>query len=337
MQTIEKSARAQTKLIDDLVDSARVASGKLRLEYRPTNLYEIVNSCFQAQMPMASAHNIELTLAADSDQIPVYGDAGRLQQIFSNLLSNAVKFTPDGGQVSIEVGTTRDSAVVTVADTGQGIEKEALPDIFRQFSQGDMTQNRRNSGLGLGLSIVNILVEKHGGTVHADSDGPGKGARFTVTLPLSLGRNSAELTERPTSASLNPLPLDGVKILIVEDDNDSREVLQLFLEQSGAAVKSTPSAKSAISMLTAFDGVPDVIVSDLAMPEEDGYTLVAKIRRLPAESGGKVPAMALSAFATAESKKRALEAGFDRYATKPFEPDLLVNEILEIVKQKAAR
>jgi signal transduction histidine kinase len=173
LQTIEKSARAQTKLIDDLVDSARVASGKLRLEYRPTNLYEIINATFQAQMPTAASHHIDFTFAADSDKVPVYGDAGRLQQIFANLLSNAIKFTPDGGRVAIDLTATRDNAIVTVTDSGQGIEPEALPDIFRQYAQGDISQARRNPGLGLGLSIVSILVQKHGGTVRAESAGLG--------------------------------------------------------------------------------------------------------------------------------------------------------------------
>ena len=336
LQTIEKSARFQTKLIDDLVDSARVASGKLRLEYRPTNLYEIVNACFQAQTPAASTHNIDFTYAADSDKVPVYGDAGRLQQIFANLLSNAIKFTPDGGSVAIDLRIEGGNAVVSVTDSGQGIEKDALPNIFRQFSQGDITESRKNSGLGLGLSIVNILVEKHGGTVRAESAGPGEGAVFTVTLPLSMSRSSMDEPQPQSSTGLDARPLAGIKILIVEDDNDSREVLQLFLEQSGAVVASTDTAKSAMTTLTSSDALPDVIVSDLAMPEEDGYTLVAKIRQLPEQSGGKIPAVALSAFATAESRKRALEAGFTRYATKPFEPDLLVNEILEIVAKKPA-
>ncbi|HMJ08328.1 MAG TPA: hybrid sensor histidine kinase/response regulator, partial [Pyrinomonadaceae bacterium] len=327
--TIEKSARFQTKLIDDLVDSARVASGKLRLEYRATNLYEIVNASFQAQTPAAASHNIEFNFTSDSDEIIVYGDAGRLQQVFGNLLSNAVKFTPDGGSVSIDIQTTPANAVVTVSDTGVGIEADALPNIFRQFSQGDTGQTRRNSGLGLGLSIVNILVDKHGGTVQAQSEGLNKGARFTVILPLSLTQHNLEEVRRP-AASISPLPLNGMNLLIVEDDNDSREVLHLFLEQSGASVTSTDSARSAMKILTSSGALPDVIISDLAMPDEDGYTLMSKIRMLPAAAGGTIPSLALSAFATVESKKRALDVGFTRYATKPFEPDLLVSDILEI-------
>ena len=331
LQTIEKSARFQTKLIDDLVDSARVASGKLKLEYHPANLYEIVNASFQAQTPAAASHNIEFLLASDSDHIPIFGDAGRLQQVFGNLLSNAIKFTPDGGRVSIDIKTNPDNADVTVSDTGQGIEKDALPNIFRQFSQGDLSQVRRNYGLGLGLSIVNILVAKHGGTVEAASAGPGTGSRFTVTIPLSL----TQVTGEPVieSQTIDPRPLSGIRILMVEDDADSREVLQLFLEQSGATVQSTDSARSAMKMLAASaseNTLPDILISDLAMPEEDGYALIAKIRALTPELGGKIPALALSAFATSESKKLAFETGFTRYSTKPFEPDALIDEILDI-------
>lgn len=328
LETIEKSARFQTKLIDDLVDSARVASGKLKLEYRPANLYEIVNASFQAQTPAAASHQIEFTFVSDIDQIPIYGDAGRLQQVFGNLLSNALKFTPDGGSIAIDIHTTRDTAVVAVSDSGQGIERELLPNIFQQFAQGDISEVKRNTGLGLGLSIVNVLVEKHGGSVQAESAGLGKGSTFTVVLPLSMAKSTGFKSSEPV-VNANPQPLTGIKVLIVEDDNDSREVVQLFLEQSGAVVQSTESAKSAMQLLTQNTGLPDIIVSDLAMPDEDGYTLVSKIRKLPPEAGGTIPALALSAFATSESKQRALESGFTRYLTKPFEPDLLIAEILK--------
>ncbi|MGI8811121.1 MAG: ATP-binding protein [Pyrinomonadaceae bacterium] len=335
LQTIEKSARFQTKLINDLVDSARVASGKLRLEYHAVNLYEIVNAAFQAQTPAAAAHSIEFNFVSESDNIPIFGDASRLQQVFGNLLSNAVKFTPDGGSVSLELRTEGGNAIVTVSDTGQGIEKEALPNIFRQFSQGDISQARTNYGLGLGLSIVNILVAKHGGIVVAESAGLNLGSKFTVTIPLSFTKGG-EPEDTKQAASLGNRPLAGIRILVVEDDIDSREVLHLFLEQSGAAVQSTDSAKSALEVLSSqADARPDVIVSDLAMPDEDGYILMAKIRRLSAIEGGEIPALALSAFATSESKKRALEAGFSKYETKPFEPDLLISDILEIVGNKA--
>ncbi len=332
LETIERSARFQTKLINDLVDSARVASGKLSLEFRPTNLFEIVRVSYHSQKPSADVHNIEFEFESDSEDIAVFGDAGRLQQVFSNLISNAIKFTPEGGRVNISVETGPDAVQVHIRDTGRGISPDALPNIFRQFSQGDLEQDKNKGGLGLGLSIVNILVGKHGGTVHAKSEGIGHGATFTVTLPLTaLGKKSLAAAE---GLALNGRPLFGVKILLVEDDADSREVLQLFLEQSGASVRSAASAKKALTLLARSVGnLPDVIISDLAMPDEDGYSMINRIRTLADDDGGRLPALALSAFATNESKQKALEAGFDKYCTKPFEPELLVKDILELVQK----
>ena len=330
LETIERSARLQTKLINDLVDSARVASGKLRLEFHPTNVAEIARVAYQAQKPAAEAHHLEFTLESEKDEITVFGDAGRLQQVLTNLISNAIKFTPEGGKVSVKVETTGESVSIHVKDTGQGISIEALPNIFRQFSQGEVGRSRTNSGLGLGLSIVKILVAKHGGTVQALSEGLGKGAEFIVTLPLSDSRPSAVPVETDPAAS-DRRPLADKRILVVEDDADSREVLQLFLEQSGAKVFSAESAKVAMEILTRrTDRLPDLIISDLAMPDEDGYSLLLRIRSMAVENGGKIPAIALSAFTTVESKQKAFESGFQLYSTKPFEPDRLVADILQL-------
>lgn len=331
LETIQKSARFQTKLINDLVDSARVASGKLRLEYHPTNLYEVIRNSFEGEKPAAEAKNIKFELICSENKIPVFGDAGRLQQVFGNLISNAFKFTPENGRVTISVKMKDGSVAVTVADTGQGIDPSALPNIFKQFSQGEVDQSKMNTGLGLGLSIVRILVTKHGGFVQAASDGPGKGSQFTVTLPLSDAQHA--LAEDPNQdEAVNNTVLEGVRILIVEDDPDSREVLQLFLEQGGANVTSADSAKAAIRVLNAGNGsLPDVLISDIAMPDEDGYSLIQRIRQMPADRGGKIPAMALSAFTSAESKQKAFDAGFDRYCTKPFEPDLLIKDVADLL------
>jgi signal transduction histidine kinase/ActR/RegA family two-component response regulator len=330
LETIERSARVQTKLINDLVDSARVASGKIRLEFRPTNLYEVVKVSFNSQKPSAEANDLNYDFTSDSKNINVFGDAGRLQQVFSNLISNAVKFTPPGGKVSIDIRTDVDVAVVTVEDSGRGISEHSLPNIFRQFSQADPENEESRSGLGLGLSIVNTLVSKHGGTVVAHSDGKGHGSRFAVTLPLSAGTQVSATPQ--TAEATKDKPLDGLKIILVEDDPDSREVLQLFLEQNGAVVRSTDSAQVAINMLAGSgDGLPDLLISDLAMPNEDGYTMISRIRDLPEEKGGAIPALALSAFASMESRQRAVEAGFHRYSTKPFEPDHLIPNILDLV------
>lgn len=333
LETIERSARLQTKLINDLVDSARVASGKLRLEFHPTNLCEIVRVAYQAQKPTAETHDLEFTFVSDCDEIIVFGDAGRLQQVLTNLISNAIKFTPDGGKVSLEIKTTAETASVHVRDTGQGISPEALPNIFRQFSQGEVGRTRSNTGLGLGLSIVKILVNKHRGTVSASSEGLGKGSEFIVTLPLTDSKLRVEEIEEDTPTA-NRRPLADKRILVVEDDADSREVLQLFLEQSGAQVSSVESAKAAMDLLTnGSKSLPDLILSDLAMPDEDGYSLLSRIRQMPTARGGTIPAIALSAFATVESKQKAFESGFQLYSTKPFEPERLVSDILRLTTE----
>jgi PAS domain S-box-containing protein len=334
LETIEKSARAQAKLIDDLVDSSRVASGKLRLELRPVNLYEVVKNVYLAQLPAAEARKISLTLTADKNRIEVFGDPTRLQQIFSNLISNALKFTPDGGTIEINAKTDAESVVVDVRDNGQGIDAASLPTIFQQFQQGKNQTSRNVSGLGLGLSIVKILAEKHNGTVKAESAGIGCGATFTVTLPLEGTAFNETAVKHKTPVTTSSKPLSNIKILIVEDDTDSREVLHLFLEQSGAAVKSAESAQQAIVLLQeAVDDLPDIIVSDLAMPGEDGYSLINRIRHLPIEQGGKIPAMALSAFASVNDKQKAYDVGFQKYHTKPFEPDGIIEDIKELLEQ----
>ncbi|MEO8572383.1 MAG: ATP-binding protein [Pyrinomonadaceae bacterium] len=334
LETIERSARLQTKLINDLVDSARVASGKLRLEFHPTNLCEIVRVAYQAQKPVAETHGLEFNFANDCDEVTVFGDAGRLQQVFTNLISNAIKFTPDGGKIGIGIKRTAETVAVHVKDTGHGIDPDALPNIFRQFSQGEIGRSRSNTGLGLGLSIVKILVHKHGGVVTALSEGLGKGSEFIVTLPLT----DSKLKEAPAAEEAESSPgrrsLFGKTLLLVEDDADSREVLQLFLEQSGARVLSAESSKVAMKILTSsVSALPNLIISDLAMPEEDGYSLISRIREMPPERGGSIPAIALSAFTTVESKQKAFECGFQLYSTKPFDPDKLVADIIKLTSE----
>ena len=331
LETIERSARIQNKLINDLVDSHRVASGKIRLEFRPINLYEVVKVSFHSHGPTADAKRLKFELEAPEKDITVVGDPGRLQQVFGNLLSNAIKFTPDGGSVLVTLSSGPSGATVTVKDSGRGISRDALPNIFRQFSQGDVESEKNKVGMGLGLSIVNILVGKHRGTVSAESPGLGQGSSFTVTLPLSQERRLD--TFEPRKARTQEKPLAGIRILLVEDDEDSREVIELFLEQNGAVIYSSSSAQEAFRSLREFKGnLPDVIISDLAMPDEDGYSLIARIRKLPAEEGGLVPALALSAFASNESKQKALENGFHGYSTKPFEPDHLIPAILSVAR-----
>ena len=331
LETIRSSADIQAKLINDLVDSHRVASGKIRLEYRPTNLVDLVRSSWQAHKPIADAKDIRLEFSADKGAISVFGDANRLQQVFGNLMSNAIKFTPEGGRVTVNVARAGNSGKVTITDTGRGISPRLLPNIFRQFLQGDTDEKRSGTGLGLGLSIAKILAERHGGTIEAESDGVGQGSKFTVTLPLSDAVDRAPITRTPVKDP-QLKPLEGFRIMVVEDDPDSREVLQLFLEQSGAGVNSASNAKAAWDMLVT-DGSfkPDLIISDLAMPEEDGYSLMSRIRSLPPESGGKLPSIALSAFTTEESKKKAFDSGFQLYSSKPFDPDGLISQIRQLL------
>ena len=332
LQTIERSALSQAKLIGDLVDSSRIASGKLRLEMRPMNLFDAVNTVYNSQKPTAEAKKINLTFDYDVENATVFGDLVRLQQVFTNLLTNALKFTPEGGNIGLKLTGIDGKVLISVTDDGQGISDETLPHIFRQFSQGDQTISRDQAGLGLGLSIVKTLVEKHEGTVTAQSDGVGKGATFTVMLPLIKPSKNSPVEENEAQ-NYEKSPLSRVKILCVEDDLDSREVLQLFLEQCGALVTSVESASEAVSVLNKNGQVFDVIISDLAMPNEDGYSLISQIRKFSSEKGGKIPALALSAFTTKENKDRAFAVGFQKYHTKPFEPDLLVNDILELVKK----
>ncbi len=330
LETIERSALSQSKLISDLVDSSRIASGKLRLELRSMNLFDTLNTVYNSQKPMAETKKVSLKFNFDAKNVPVFGDLIRLQQVFLNLLTNALKFTPEGGTIQINLATNEKEVSVSFKDDGQGISAEALPQIFRQFSQGDQTITHNQGGLGLGLSIVKILVEKHEGTVTAHSEGIGQGASFKVNLPLFIHPNIVS-KENKEIADTKEMPLKKLKILMIEDDMDSREVLQLFLEHNGAVVESAESAADASLIFEKEGNNFDVIISDLAMPIEDGYSLISRIRRFPAEKGGKIPALALSAFAAKDCRERAFSSGFQKYHTKPFEPDLLIKDILGLI------
>lgn len=332
LETIEKSARSQAKLIEDLLDSARVASGKLRLEFRSINLYEIIETVCNLQKSIADSKKVNLEFTSDANNILVFGDATRLQQVFNNLLSNALKFTHEGDAIKVYARKDDESVEIFVSDSGQGISAEMLPKIFNQFRQADEATTRDSSGLGLGLSIVKILVEKHQGKVRVESEGVNRGSTFIVTLPLCGTEHDTAAKNDEVAPNEDKL-LDNIKILVIEDDPDSREVLQLLLEQSGARVQSAESAAEAMNILHQWQtDLPNVIVSDLAMPDEDGYSLLARIRLLPDEQGGKIPALALSAFATNENKQKAYDAGFQKYHTKPFEPDGIVQDILQLLK-----
>jgi len=331
METIERSARMQTKLINDLVDSARVASGKIRLEYRPTDVFSVVRNVVDAHRPSLEARGLTYKTRIAPGKAYVMGDVNRLQQVFGNLVSNSIKFTPPGGTVTISASRSDSEVEITIADSGEGISSESLPTIFRQFSQVGAGE-RKSVGLGLGLSIAKTLVERHGGRVHAESDGVGKGSRFVVSLPVietaQLERTSGGLT---SSESLKLL--SGLTILIVEDEHDSREVLRLYLENKGATVHQAENVAAGLKILESLDEPPNLIISDIGMPEENGLSMIKRIRASLNPSIANIPAIALSAFATGEFKDSALASGFQRYVAKPFDPKSFTQAVVEVARK----
>jgi len=347
LETIERNARAQSQLIDDLLDVSRIITGKLMLDFRPVELSTIIEATMDTVRPMAEAKSIGLRPALRTSHCVVSGDPARLQQVVWNLFSNAVKFTPEGG--SVEVGLTCDEQRVEleVKDTGQGINQDFLPYIFDRFRQADGTTTRKHGGLGLGLAIVRHLVELHGGSIRAHSDGNGQGATFTLSLPLAssptVPDDDAEdaTAERPAAvtpaaaADGNELPslaqsdvLGGLRILIVDDEADTRELVQEVLARQGAEVRMSGSTAEALRALAAWN--PHLLISDIGMPVEDGYELIKQVRQFDAEHHGQIPAVALTAYAGAEDHRRALDAGFQMHLAKPIVPKLLIETVARV-------
>ncbi|MEP6518129.1 CheR family methyltransferase [Microcoleus vaginatus] len=330
LEVIDRSARAQSQLIEDILDISRITSGKLQLCICPIDLRLAVQAALDGVQLSAEAKNIQIV--SELISTTVLGDINRLQQVVWNLLSNAIKFTPAGGRVEIMLSAIENHAQLRVSDTGKGIEAQFLPYIFDRFHQADSSSVKGNQGLGLGLSIVRHLVELHGGTVQAESPGEGQGTTVTVRLPLrslpqeltsAIDLKSTDLVG-PLNASSDRVPsLEGLHILAVDDLIDTREFLQFVLEGYGAEVLAVASAKSAIAALTENPGRYDLIISDLGMPEEDGYFLIREVRALAAEAGGEIPAAALTAYAGDKERERAIEAGFQRHMVKPVEPVVL--------------
>ena len=294
IETVERNARAQSQLIDDLLDISRIITGKLRLEIRTLDLSAVIEAAVDAIRPAAEARDIRLQTLLDTEAGPVSGDNDRLQQIFWNLLSNAVKFTPKGGRVQVRLERVNSHIEITVSDTGKGIEPEFLPHVFDRFRQADQTTTRRQGGLGLGLSIVRQLVEMHGGTVYAESVGEGKGTNFVVSLPrlIAANRKQDDKREHPTLpkefVSFDCAPeLTNMRILVVDDEADARALLREILETCGSEVVTAGSSADA---LTAMENDRfDVLISDIGMPSEDGYTLIRAVRNRPSEQGRKNP------------------------------------------------
>jgi two-component system, chemotaxis family, CheB/CheR fusion protein len=322
---IERAAHTQARLIEDLLDISRIVSGKLLLNLGPVELAEVVNDAIDQAQPSAGAKGLTLEAVITRPVGVVYGDPARLQQVVGNLLNNAIKFTPRGGRVDVRLEQLEEHAVLTVRDTGMGIPAEVLPRLFSTFIQADSSVTRTHGGLGLGLAIVRHLVDAHGGQIEAQSAGPGKGATFRVALPVGV-EAARKPTEGPQAVARS---IRGVRVLLVEDDDDTREAYAAMLDRLGADVRAVPSAAQGMAALEELR--PDVILSDIAMPGEDGYAFIQRVRARGAEHGGDVPAAAVTALAADEDRRRALEAGFQLHVAKPVDAMKLAAVVSELI------
>jgi PAS domain S-box-containing protein len=337
VEVIRRNARMQVQMIDDLLDVSRIVTGKLRMTVQPVDLGSVIIAAVEGLRPAAEAKEIRFQLQLDSPAGQVSGDPDRLQQVAWNLVSNAIKFTPKGGRVLVRLERVESHVEMAVSDTGRGIAPDFLPHVFDRFRQADATTTRMYGGLGLGLAIVRQLVELHGGTVRVESAGEEQGATFTVSLPLAAVRGAAGEAE-----AVQPLPftpsefgcppqLGGLRVLVVDDEEDTREVLQTIIESCGARVRTANSAAAALEAMA--EESFDVLISDIGMPEEDGYSLIAKVRALGRERGGRIPAAALTAYAGEEDRIRTLRSGFQIHVPKPVSP----NELVAVVANLADR
>jgi signal transduction histidine kinase/ActR/RegA family two-component response regulator len=344
LEAVERNARAQAQLISDLLDVSRIITGKLRLELRPVDLPRILEAALDSVRPAAEAKEIHLHIVPGQVAGPFVGDPDRLQQVFWNLLSNAIKFTPQGGSVEVRLRHTPDGsppmAELAVIDTGMGIRPDFLPYVFDRFRQAESTTTRHHGGLGLGLSIVRHLVELHGGTVAVESEGEGKGTTFTVRLPVRLGAESARVERRAggpdtgTNLVNDHELLAGLRVLVLDDEADARELLATALEQHGArvtAVSSVPEVLEALDRETFH-----VLLSDIGLPGEDGYSMIRKVRARGTDRGGNLPAAALTAYARTEDRVRALSSGFQMHLSKPIDPAELVATIAALAGRQGS-
>ncbi len=340
LETIERNARAQAQLIEDLLDMNRIVSGKIRLDVQKVDVSPIVEEVIQSIGPSVEAKSITLRKTIDPDAGPVLGDSNRIQQIVWNLLTNAVKFTPKAGTIDVVVRRVDSQVEIVVRDSGIGIAKSFLPHLFERFRQADSSSTRKYGGLGLGLAIVKQLVELHGGTIQADSDGEGRGATFSVLLPVRALRESPpplgpKAAETITRAEEINVSLAGVKIVVVDDERDARELIETLLAGCGAVVSCAASASEGVALVRSSR--PDVIVSDIGMPERDGYEFIREVRSLDPASGGKTPAIALTAFARSQDRTRAMLAGYQVHVAKPIEPEELIATIKSLAHNSAVR
>jgi len=336
LETIDRNTRAQAALIEDILDLSRITSGKMRLNVAPVEIVQVVEAALDTIRPAGQAKGVRVQAVLDPDCGVVHGDATRLQQICWNLLSNAVKFTPKGGRVYVRLLRTDSQVELLVSDTGKGIDPAFLPAVFDRFSQADSTTTREHGGLGLGLAIVKHLVELHGGTVRADSEGRDKGATFTVRLPVSPVRASVAIEKPMPAVTTVPGPgiecppeLEGLRVLVVDDESDARELIRTVLESCHARVTTVATAPEALRLFQ--EQAPDVLLSDIGMMGHDGYWLIRQVRALPAERGGRVPAVAITAYAAIKDRTRALMEGFNNHVSKPTEPEELLAVVAAIV------
>jgi PAS domain S-box-containing protein len=327
LDAIERSTKTLGQLIEDLLDVSRIVTGKLRLQARPVRLPAVVRAALEAVEPAALARSVTLETRIEPDLPAVMGDPDRLQQVLWNLLSNGIKFTPKGGRVTVSVAARNSEVMLTVADTGAGIKREFLPHVFERFRQAESSTNRAYGGLGLGLAIVRHLVELHGGSVAVQSEGEGQGATFSVRLPVAAATRTAERAPAAvtTEGSVGQLgqSLTGLRLLIVDDEADAREVMRFMLERGGAQVRTADSAAQALDAIR--EARPDLLISDIGMPVEDGYVLVRRLRAMEEGLGRRLPAIALTAYASEEDTRRALTAGFDAHLSKPVDPARLID------------
>jgi signal transduction histidine kinase len=327
---IERSTKTLAQLIDDLLDVSRIIAGKLTFEARPVDLRFVVDAALDAAQPAAQSKGVSIERTIEPEVPPIHGDAGRLQQVVGNLLANAIKFTPEGGRIEAALERSGSRARVRILDTGIGIRPEFLPFIFERFRQADNTTTRKQKGLGLGLAIARHIVEMHGGSIEAASAGEGEGSTFTVTLPLTL-REAGEGASGAGDEGVAPqeATLSGVRILVVDDEEDAREAMVVLLSQAGALVQAVGSCAEAMGLFR--ERAPDVLLSDIAMPGEDGYALIRQVRAMGAERGGRIPAAALTAYATVDDRRKALLAGFNEHLPKPVDPARLIAAVATLV------
>jgi PAS domain S-box-containing protein len=328
IEVIERNALIQARLINDILEVSRIITGKLSLNLRPVEVAPVIEAALDAARPAVDAKAITLDVAVCQDRCQVRGDASRLQQVVANLLANAVKFTPEGGRVSVALSRAGESCELTVSDTGQGISSDFLPFIFDRFRQAESASTRRHGGLGLGLAIVRHIVELHGGTVQATSLGKGHGASFIISLPMMAEKHLTAESREQEAAKDYPIAnefnhsLEGLRVLVVDDEPDAREMLSVLLTQAGAKVVTAGSCDETLALIageveTGFGARPDVLVADIAMPGSDGFDLIRSLREMETERGTRIPAIALTAYASEEDRARVLSAGFQIHIAKP--------------------